>query len=322
MDQNHTKELYRRYLSGELNEQELAEFAHLMAKGEFQELMPDIDEVADQYPVNWDDAAHIGAQIIQEKSIRKNRRRLLWNAAAVITGFLILFTGYRSYTDYTDYQKTQHYHIVKVPLGKMIEVTLADGTLVRLASGSVFKYPEAFGKVERRVYLLEGRGFFEVFKNKKKPFTVQSHALATTALGTSFTVENYKNYQFEKVSLYSGKVRVNQGHTIAPVFLVPGQQYALNNHKGEKKDFKNMAKPLENGLLNFEDTKLTEAIYSISSYYHIDIRFNPAKFKNELISGTFKDQSPEQVLKTMSHLYKFKVQHTNSTTYSIIPMKH
>lgn len=60
--------------------------------------------------------------------------------------------------------------------GNVEEIVLPDGTKVWLNQSAVLKYPREFSDKERNVYL-EGEAYFEVTKNKAKPFIVQSEAM-------------------------------------------------------------------------------------------------------------------------------------------------
>ena len=61
------------------------------------------------------------------------------------------------------------YDEVYVPNGERMQVLFQDGSKVHLNSGSRIRYPKKFGLSERKVYL-EGEAWFEVAKNKNRPF--------------------------------------------------------------------------------------------------------------------------------------------------------
>lgn len=66
------------------------------------------------------------------------------------------------------------------------EVTLADGTLVRLNAGGEVR--EQFSAAERRVRLTRGEAHFTVTKDPQRPFLVLAGALQVRAIGTAFNV--------------------------------------------------------------------------------------------------------------------------------------
>src|SRR5665647_73986 len=69
-------------------------------------------------------------------------------------------------------QKTK-YNTLTVPRGGEFSLQLSDGTKVWLNSESVLHYPVQFSDKERRVELT-GEAFFEVTRNEKCPFFVES----------------------------------------------------------------------------------------------------------------------------------------------------
>lgn len=72
-----------------------------------------------------------------------------------------------------------------VPNGQQDRITLPDGSIVTVNSGSTLVYPQQFTGKQRSVFLL-GEANFEVAKNKAKPFIVQTGYLEIEALGTTF----------------------------------------------------------------------------------------------------------------------------------------
>ena len=63
------------------------------------------------------------------------------------------------------------YNELQIPRGGEYQVKLADGTIVRLNSGSSLRYPVAFGK-EKREVVLKGEAYFQVAHDRQKAFVV------------------------------------------------------------------------------------------------------------------------------------------------------
>lgn len=76
---------------------------------------------------------------------------------------------------------------IYVPYGKRSTLILADGSKVYLNSGSSLVYPVVFAKDKREVYL-DGEGYFEVSKEARRKFIVQTSCKAIEVLGTKFNV--------------------------------------------------------------------------------------------------------------------------------------
>ncbi|TAE91805.1 MAG: FecR family protein [Runella slithyformis] len=108
------------------------------------------------------------------------------------------------------------------------EITLADGTLVRLKQNSRLVYDKTFNQSQRVVYL-KGEAFFKVKRDESKPFVVHTGDLVTEVLGTSFWIKPNANNAAIEVSVVSGKVSVytnkkNQNDERNGVILTPNQR--------------------------------------------------------------------------------------------------
>jgi transmembrane sensor len=110
-------------------------------------------------------------------------------------------------------------------------ILLQDSSLVVLDPHSALSYYEPFGNASRPVSL-SGKALFTVAKDAARPFTVYANGIATTALGTVFTV-NTLELNTITVMLYEGKVVIkdaasSKSHLAHPVFLIPGQLFTIN----------------------------------------------------------------------------------------------
>lgn len=294
------KNLYQRFLNKELDTAELDEFFQLVENGEFDEdyleVMPDLDE-----------EGSVAAPVVQKPVFKFFSRIAIAASLLLVAGF-----GYWSYRKAENIKQQLTYTIVQVPVGSMKIITLKDHSIITLTSGSVFKYPAAFADHHRRVFLLKGKAFFQVAKDKTKPFTVFSAKLSTTVLGTSFTVENYRNYGVEKIRLFTGRVQIgSRDKDFAPVMLNPGQQYMQSGLSGIKSIFTNTSevKPhSEDGTLEFDGTTLSEALMRVADYYNTDLHFDQHQLSSYAISGRFSNEPIEDVLHTLlfTHHLKFK----------------
>ena len=86
---------------------------------------------------------------------------------------------------------TVRYGEIMVPRGGEYRMVLADGTRVMLNAETRLRFPEAFGDGERRVFL-EGEAYFEVAKERERPFWVDFREGTVRVLGT----QAWKNGEF------------------------------------------------------------------------------------------------------------------------------
>jgi transmembrane sensor len=125
------------------------------------------------------------------------------------------------------------------------EVTLADGSLVRLNAGS--EIVEEFQPAERRVRLTRGEAHFTVEKNPARPFVVQAGALRVSAVGTAFNV-NLQSSQVE-VLVTEGKVSLatNAAEEVPspPPLLAAGERAVLTHGRAAPEAVVTRVEPAE-----------------------------------------------------------------------------
>ncbi|MCF0074590.1 FecR family protein [Dyadobacter sp. CY261] len=97
----------------------------------------------------------------------------------------------------------QKYNDTDMPM----TVLLQDGSSVVLQPGGRLSYSEGENK-KRREVTLTGKAFFEIVKNKQRPFLVYSYGLATKVLGTSFMIDATSENKDIKVEVRTGTVSV------------------------------------------------------------------------------------------------------------------
>jgi transmembrane sensor len=317
MKSSEKKNLYRRFLEKELNAAELDEFFLLVESGEFDsdylDVMPAVEApvMIKEAVTDQESVADTNTLSVRETKIRPLFKALIKVTVAASLLFVSV-TGYLAYRRTESLKQQSLFTTVSVPVGSVKIITLTDHSVVTLNSGSLFKYPASFASNNRKVFLIKGKGFFEIAKDKTRPFTVYSSRLSTTALGTSFTVENYKACQLEKVRLYTGKVEIgSKENGFSSLRLVPGQQYTQAGDVGTKGvfDANGEIKPYtEDGSLEFDHTSLAEALARVASYYNITLQFEKEELKGFAISGKFRNEPVEDVIRTLlfTHHLKFK----------------
>nr|WP_295872952.1 FecR family protein [uncultured Chitinophaga sp.] len=160
------------------------------------------------------------------------------------------------------------------PRGRKFRMQLPDGTLVWLNAASALTFPTAFTGTERKVELT-GEAYFEVAKGKT-PFVVAlSNQTSVTVLGTHFNISAYADEPGISTTLLEGAVRVNVPEH--PSVLKPGQQLLFNKGAGtvalNKQVDTAAVMAWKNGILNFEDKKLTTVIAMIARWYDIEVTY-------------------------------------------------
>lgn len=106
-----------------------------------------------------------------------------------------------------------------VPSRCTYSITLSDGSKVTLNANSELIFPQSFGDV--REVELKGEAYFDVAKDKKRPFIVKNNDINIEVLGTKFNVNGYDSNHVQTF-LSSGRVSVTAANTKG-VMLEPMQ---------------------------------------------------------------------------------------------------
>ena len=192
------------------------------------------------------------------------------------------------------------YNTIKVPYGKRFELKLSDGTNVHLNSGTSLKYPVRFIKSENRQVFLNGEAYFEVTKDPKHPFVVNSNDMNVKVLGTKFNVTSYKEDAKTYTVLVEGSVAAsNKIIDNDEVILKPGNRaYFENKHiKSEPVDVRKYIAWVS-GQLMFIDDSFGVIANKLERKYNVDIVNNYEELNDIMITATFKEENIDQVLKT------------------------
>lgn len=187
------------------------------------------------------------------------------------------------------------YNTITTPVGGKYRVILPDGSKVWLNSKSSLRFPTSFTGAERRVQMT-GEVYFEVVKNQKQPFKVQSGGTEISVLGTHFDVMAYEDEAEQKTTLLEGSIHLSSGKF--STLLKPGQQAStavsgiqVNNNT----DLEGVM-AWRNNLFIFKDMEIKEIARQISRWYDVQVVFKgtPSKI---LYTGTIsKDAELSEIL--------------------------
>jgi hypothetical protein len=160
---------------------------------------------------------------------------------------------------------------LSTPRGGQYQVVLADGTKVWLNAASSLRFPSDFPGGQR-VVELAGEAYFEVAKDKHKPFLVKVGRMEVNVLGTHFNVNAYAEEKTIKTSLLEGSVKITNG--TASSLLQPGEQAVLRNADNKVRINRvNMDKVVawKNGVFQFDDADITVVMREIARWYNVEI---------------------------------------------------
>ena len=175
-----------------------------------------------------------------------------------------------------------------VPQGGEYSLLLSDGTRVVLNSMSKLVYPVSFTGKKREI-TLEGEAYFEVAKDKLRPFIVTIKELQIEVLGTSFNIKAYPDDYQSFTTLVEGKVKLNSGFQTTKVsYLEPDQQavYDLSTEGIiiQKIDAQQVTQWIT-GKYAFTNQTLDEIMKTLSRWYDFNYKFDNESLKNIRFEG-------------------------------------
>ncbi|SMC52520.1 FecR family protein [Pedobacter africanus] len=189
---------------------------------------------------------------------------------------------YQVIADSTDARLASSYNVFTTPKGGQYEIILADGSKVFLNANSSLTFPTVFSATQRNV-VLKGEAYFEIAKNKKKPFKVSANGTEIKVLGTHFNVMAYEDEPLLKTTLFEGSVQVNTN--TATKTIKPGQQAVT--YKNQSAIDINESKPDEdlawkNGYFLFQDEGIESVMRKIARWYDVEV-----VYKESIPGGEF-----------------------------------
>lgn len=230
---------------------------------------------------------NMSSQLITKKSI--NFRPIIKEIikiAAIVVITLAFGTLFRFNNQSNDQLSMQ---TISVPAGQRINIKLPDGTNVWLNARTTIKYPVSFNTKSRNIFL-DGEAYFDVAKDKQKPFIVQTNKYNVEVFGTKFNIESYSDSETFETSLMEGSVSVTSiKDPQQKVLLTPDNKATLN-------DGQILVTPIvdynlyrwKEGLICFKDKSLSEVMHIFEKYYGVKIVVRNKDKCNYLYTGKFR----------------------------------
>lgn len=219
---------------------------------------------------------------------------------------------------------------------KIMLVHLEDSSVARLQPGADIRFQRLEGNIVKEVYM-NGEVDFQINTNRLRALTVYADNVATTVLGTEFSVKD--DSVRIVVALQSGKVVVKPvtptPYWQQPVYLLPGQQLAFDKRrrdvvlsggnsgiKGKKQGVEATTIELspvktnrkESKEVFFQNEALSSVFTQLEAQYHVKIEYDNTDISNAYFIGRFdKKDSIETILNSIALLKKLQIQHKGDT---------
>ncbi|MGJ1266551.1 FecR family protein [Sphingobacterium spiritivorum] len=228
--------------------------------------------------------------------------------------------------------------------GEKKTIELSDGTKVTLNAGSKLFVDNSFNKNERNVTLI-GEAFFDVSKNKDKPFVLHTQDFDIRVLGTAFNVKAYPDEKTSEAVLIHGliEMRSKRGNENS-LILKPNQKVIISKSDKKEETLPETAKktkklPLQEitiqdlqpvtaelpladiawkeGRLEIVDQDFSSLEHILERWYDVDIQLEGQQLNNFRFTATFSKEDIGQVLSSLQKVnpFKYKIYGKKITIY-------
>lgn len=252
----------------------------------------------------------------QNKQKKVLRIRRWMHYAAVVTALVFISTGIGVWIQ--QHHATRHMLVTVANEGVVKEIILPDGTKVWLNNAAVLQYPREFSETKRNVHL-EGEAYFEVTKDRQRPFTVESDAMQVRVLGTSFNFKCDKHCRIAEATLIEGEIEVKGNKEEGMVILTPGQRAELNKSSGRltvKQVDAKMDAVWHDNLIPFQKADIFTIAKALERFYNVKIILSPDIQSDKTYSGVLKRKSDiGSVLKSLQNSIPFNYKITERNIF-------
>lgn len=284
-----------------------------VAREDFSEKDDALSDIWDQMALSKDeyqapdslaDAATLlkRAEALEKPQLKLRRQRIFAYALSSVAACL----SFAAILLWTVGGGTQSIYVS--PADAKVEFTLPDGTRVWLNHSSSLSYK---GKLDgrRRMVNLQGEAFFDVAKDEKHPFIVQTSSMDVTVLGTRFTMSAYGDKECA-VYLESGRVCVSSP-AFGEEFMLPGECVSYNPMTGKMSHHQETAfhhTSWINDRLEFRNSSLKDIVTSLEHWYNVEIEFDGKLNSDDVhLSMTVHNEPIGEILDAMARIARVKI---------------
>jgi len=231
-------------------------------------------------------------------------------------------------------------------LGSRRSLLLPDGTHVWLNAGSRIHYDPDMLQKDARVITLSGEAFFDVAKDKDRPFIIHTSKIAIRVLGTAFNVKAYPLDRVTETTLMGGSIELTiNSKPYQKIILKPKEKFALidetrdslparparpetpNRSDREKlvvqdvvpvevedKEYVQEVSWIDDNFV-FQNETLEELAPKMERWFNVHIHVDNARVSNLHYSGIFHKETIDQALTALQLIRPFNFKITDNHVF-------
>ncbi|MFT3902488.1 MAG: FecR family protein [Niabella sp.] len=261
-----------------------------------------------------------------------------WLTAAAVIGLVFALGLIVSRQKPVSENVPENINIVSTTLGAKSQVLLPDGSKVWLNAASKLHYDKQFNGKLREVYL-DGEAYFDVRKDKKRPFIVHTSDIDIRVLGTAFNVKSYKDEPTIEATLIHGSIQVinKLQKNLPKIILNPSEKLVFIKNAASNSDNlmedaavanRNNIEKIHAGYLVtkilpaesdssfaetswvqnrllFDGDSFSQLAVKMERWFGVKIHFEDKSVANYRLRGVFEDETIEEALKALQQISSF-----------------
>jgi transmembrane sensor len=190
-------------------------------------------------------------------------------------------------------------------IGEIQEVVLKDGSIMKLNTSTMAT--AKFSSDQRLVELSGGEAFFDVVRDKSRPFLVRALGGEARALGTAFNVRNRCGKVM--VAVAKGQVCVRKLGTRENKAILSADQwvsYSKGEGLGKVQTGLKCALAWQEKKLAFYSEPLSDVLKQVEAYYPVRLKLADPSLAKECLTGTFENRSRDEILTSIQTAFDLK----------------
>lgn len=252
------------------------------------------------------------AKVISLRTKNARPNRFLYVAAAIFFACALTIT-------LVYFIRKEPQQLVATQPGQTSEILLPDNSTVTLNATSTIKYSRQWDSRAAREVWIDGEAFFSVKHTAThQPFIVHTGNVDIEVLGTEFNVMHREGRA--KVSLNSGKIKLQVGSMTEAVFMSPGDILEIAASQIVKKpgNVEHLSVWKDKKLI-FDDTPLSEILMKLKYIYGWEYAEVDPDLLIEKLSGEVETSDETKLIRTLEKALRIVIR-KNGNTVSISRM--
>ncbi len=253
----------------------------------------------------------------QQKYIPSLRSR----SRLIPVGMMVLIAILIGIVFYTSFDKPSQLVTHRTTYGETRQIELPDQSIVYLNSNSELTYNTPWGKDQPRTVSMKGEAYFDIVKQPSvggDTFSVRTHDMIITVLGTSFNVNN--RVEHSQIALEEGIVLLShtQPKYVDTLRMSSGELASYSPI--EKKFIKQSVRTeiyssWKDSKWIFEATPIHEIAKKITHQFGSEVIIENKTIANKELSGTISVSNLDLLLKALSSSFDINISRKENTIF-------